>query len=318
MTLRSPEAVGEVFDSGLGIKRELSKDERRHVGEIARQIIGDYHQAYAEFATENWNVTAERLVERSSKYAQQIDANVSGKEAQLLHALNKTFGELPKECIGSQLGLKQPGVSREKKHELSLRSAGWQISAMRSLYELSKVRTGPGEQQYMLDTFFSTVKMAYGNIPNLTTEDREELQYKMISGIYGPVAVATILEQEGYDTWLSQADDDVSKKADLIYGQARYGSLPEHLFLAQVKSGRAAENEFEEGKFWTDPPLSQMSTKDTTDWEILTRFSGDMNRTPHFADQGVDFTPIWVNITHAGLRDADDWRNGLKSIEKSD
>lgn len=312
MTLRSPEAYGEVFEAPIG-RRELSKEERATVREVAPKIVRYYLENYSSYSQGDWKTVANSLAEESLTHNKGIEQNYSPNEARLLSSLNRCFGELGTKCISAQLALGDPHgeLSKNQAHQLRIDSADWQSDAIKSLFSLSELKLDPNGQARILDGFFTATKMAYRGSMG-STQNADNYRGMMLSGIYGPVALAKKLDSKGYNIWLPQSDDDVAAKTDLIFGQQIENALPNHLFLAQIKSTRGSEDDIV-----VSPEPEQLSTDEFDGWEVLKKFTNNLNSSPHLRDAAVDFSPVWARIFHAGLRDADDWRSGLDYIEAS-
>lgn len=316
MTLSSPEALGEVIESPLRASKELNKEERDHVRDLTRQITSEYLQEYsAEQSGEEWANFVTRLHEKSIHNEDVLNRNYSNNETPLLSALNKMLGDLPLRYIEPRRALLDyPNeYSREERHQFRLALAAWQGEAVAALNTLGNIKISSNGEQRLVDSFFNVAKVANRRIYENDSQRSDEEVGTLVSGVYGPVALTHLLHKQGYDVWLPTPETDVLCRVDLIFGRGNDGVIPEHLYMAQIKSKRSDQDGVQ---FSRNP--GELSTEEQNGWEATNNYARKLTSSTTFYDKGVDFSPTWVKISHAGLRDADDWRSGIAYIEEQE
>ncbi|MBI4948230.1 hypothetical protein HY844_01570 [Candidatus Berkelbacteria bacterium] len=228
----------------------------------------------------------------------------SGEERFVLNSINQMFGELN----SGYLSLQNPNIEIQQTGAIEA-SAGWQASAIAALTRFSNLKISPIDDRRLLDFFYYFVDKSTRKLDSNPITAKETVG-KLVSGVFGATAATKFLTNNGYRAWLPETDDDVKHKVDLIFSKSGDTSGKTNYKLAQIKSVRSSEDGIE---IYDDPShLGRLDTKETLDWEKLTRFSAAVDST--FGGESLDFSPVWVKISHVGLSEPDDWREAIDFI----
>lgn len=290
---------------------ELSKERRRLVGDTVRHLVTQFSQEYAlASGSGNWREEAGRIAALAEENSRIIYERFP-EEAHLLDSVNKMLGKLPSDCILPQIALSEHEghYTPQERNQFRLQSAEWQADAITALFTLSKVKTDKESGASLLDSFYSVAKNAY-RLASRESQRTDEYQGTMFSGLFGPVATAQVLHNNGYDVWLPKAKYDVGKRVDLLYGKHQENYLPEHIHFGQIKSARA---ETESISFNGTP--TTLDTKDQEAWEIMNSFAIQQSESEYAKAGGIDFSSEWIRIAHTGLGDAESWQSTLEYLE---
>lgn len=312
MTLRSPEFVGGLAESPILEAKDLSKEEREHLREVTNSLAANYEAEYSRLANHPWSEMVAELDDKTRQNEAILARLGRPAEARLAMALNRTLGGLPSRYLDSQRALSEfvSGYTKEERHGFRVTAAEWQGEAIMALNTLANVRMRSGdESRRLLDSFYYIVHQANRQLYGRDPERMEKSIGTMISGVYGPVAVTRLLQENDYDVWLPQPEVDVLKRVDIIFGKGTDGGMPEKMYLGQIKSTRSDSDEV---NLLSEPGL--LMTDEMAGWEALKHYTFELNGTPAIRDAGIDFSPVWAKISHAGLRDADDWRAGIADV----